>query len=297
MRWRIQVVPGRASGSIASRERQRAGDVQGARALREDVGHRHDAGRELQREFQRVGREAVILPQQQRRGRRHGGCSHARAREHEVLRRAIRIEDAEMFQFVEQAASRRGKRNDVRAGRHEVRLGQQIKTRRAPRARIRDAIVVKFRRAQRIEGADANGRGRVAGHAYAAVARKIGRGIDAPVSRGGHDHNALARQALHRLHQRIREDRLEHGVTERQVHNPDAIGFVIAADPFERVDHVAGVAGAIVAEDAQAPRCRRPVRCPHTSRWSCGRCPPRCPRREFRVRSCPPARHCRPRNP
>ena len=40
-------------------------------------------------------------------------------------------------------------------------------------------------------------------------------------------------------------------VTERDVDDLDLVGLVIARDPLERVDHVAGVARAVVAEHAQ----------------------------------------------
>ena len=49
MRWRIQFVPGRALRIDRFGQRQRAGDVQRAGALREHVGQRHEARGELQR--------------------------------------------------------------------------------------------------------------------------------------------------------------------------------------------------------------------------------------------------------
>ena len=91
------VLAGRRVGIDRVGQRQRAGDVQRARALREHVGQRHQARRELQRELQRVGREVVIVLEQQRRRAGHRGRGHAGARQHEVLRRAVRAGHAQVL--------------------------------------------------------------------------------------------------------------------------------------------------------------------------------------------------------
>ena len=191
--------------------------------------------------------------------------------------------------LVEQVAAARGQRHDVDARRNEIGLGEQIETRRAARARIRHAIVGEIRRALRVERADADRRRRVARHADAAVAGSPGRGDAALVAGRGHDRDALARQALDRLHQRVGEDRFEHRVAERDVDDLDLVGLVVARDPLERVDHVAGVARAVVAEHAQRDDVDVGRDAGIQAVPSARRCPRQCRRRACRGRSCRPA--------
>ena len=151
-------------------ERQRAGNVHRAGALRQDVGQRQQPRGELQRDL--PGREptsVVVLAQQQRRRAGHRGRRHARARQREVVRPAGRPGTRSCSYSLNRRLPTRGQRHDVDAGRDEIRLGEQIETRRAARARIGNAIVAELRRAVRVERADANRRRRVARHADAAV--------------------------------------------------------------------------------------------------------------------------------
>ena len=77
--------------------------------------------------------------------------------------------------------------------------------------------------------------------------------------------NALARQALHRLHQRIGEDRLEHGVAEREVDDLDAVGARDCARPIRARRSRRWCCRSNRRRARAARRCRRPARCRHTA--------------------------------
>ena len=191
-----------------------------------------------------------------------------------------------MLEFVEQAAAARGERHDVHARRHEVGLGEQIETRRAARARIGDAIVGEVRRALRVERADANRRRRVARHADAAVARTAGRGLTPLLPAAVTTAMPLRdRRSTACTSGSVKIDSSTR-VAERDVDDLDLVGLVIARDPLERVDHVAGVARAVVAEHAQRDDVDVRRDAGIDDRSNARRCPRRCRRRACRGRSC-----------
>ena len=221
------------------RERDRAGAVEPAGALRQRVERAAAVGdrdrRELEDGLERVRRQARIDLQDERderRSPRRPPCS-CRSAAWYCSRAAARL--------VLPAQARcpgRDREQPVSGGR-DVGLREPVVPRGPARAVGRDAIVGARRRVERLNRADRQRRRGVAGRGHARVSRQARRRVHAVVPGRGHDDQPGAHGAFDRLHERVAGGRLVDRVPERQVHDADAERVLVVDRELDGAQHVA----------------------------------------------------------
>ena len=240
---------GIGSSCLTIDQQHRRRSVQRSRARLDQPGALDAVAGQQQRQLDvGLGQPRPGLEQQRRRSRHHRR-RHARPAHLDVGVVPFPAPQPLRVTGLQIRVVRRGA-DDLVARRYQFRLQHPVDVRQPPRAVGRHHVVTRRRRPLGVERADRDHRRHVAGADDPAEHRLAVLRLP-EIARRGDDDEAGIDGALGRPGQRIGLVRLEHGLAEREIDDPDPVLRLVGDRKIDGVDDVAAVAGAVGPQDLE----------------------------------------------